>query len=319
MNYYIIIKEILGRRIEYTKVYWSTRVSDGMSKVLVTGSSGFIGRNVVRFLSKCEHQVIKFDLKDGKNICNVEDLDDALINNMEGIDCVVNLAARVSVSDSIINPDETYKVNINGTKNVIEFCKSNDIRLIHASSAAFYGSCEQMPLKEQQAGDLQSPYAASKWQNELDIREASRDGLEAVCLRFFNVYGIGQQVSGGYPAVIPQWKYCIENKKQAFIFGNGLQTRDFIHIDDICELIAILISIDWKNVKHHAYNVATGMSTDLIELWNLMSNKNASLDFKPPREGDIQNSVADISQASIDFNWRPKINLANGISALMEE
>jgi len=72
-------------------------------------------------------------------------------------------------------------------------------------------------------------------------------------------------------------------------------------------------------VKHHVYNVATGKSTDLIELWNLMSNKDTSLDFKPLREGDIQNSVADISQASIDFNWHPKINLANGISALMEE
>ena len=319
MNSYINIKEILDRKVECAKVYWTTRVSDAMSKVLVTGSSGFIGRNVVRFLSKYGHQVMKFDLQCGKNICKVEDLNGVLINNIGNIDCVINLAARVSVSDSIINPDKTHEVNIDGTKNVIEFCKSNDIRLIHASSAAVYGSCEQMPLKEQQAGDLQSPYAASKWQNELDIREASRDGLEAVCLRFFNVYGIGQQVSGGYPAVIPQWKYCIENKKQAVIFGNGLQTRDFIHINDICELIAILISIDWKNVKHHAYNVATGMSTDLIELWNLMSNKNAPLDFKPPREGDIQNSVADISQASIDFNWNPKINLADGISALMEE
>jgi nucleoside-diphosphate-sugar epimerase len=242
---------------------------------------------------------------------------------------VVHLAAQVSVPLSVENPEETMEINVQGTQNVIDSCLENEVaRLVVASSAAVYGEAETLPLKEEAAGDLLSPYAESKWANEQQIIEARSNGLQASCLRFFNVYGAGQRPDGAYAAVIPKFADMMAQGNPPRINGDGGQTRDFVHVDDVCNAIITLIQGDWKAESHHVYNVATETKISLLELVSVINNSLAKkvpeyVPLKPlhgeDRAGDIRHSMASIGRIKEVLNWQPSVDFQDGIDDLIAE
>ena len=302
-----------------------------MNTILVTGGSGFIGSNVIDKL-KQKFKIINLDINSSKND-GVEQIigdirDKQLVEQaVEKCDAIIHLAAQVSVPLSVELPQKTLEINVQGTQNIIDAAEKFDIkRLIMASSAAVYGQVEDLPLKEKSAGQCLSPYAQSKWDNEAQIKLARENGMEAVALRFFNVYGVGQSTDGAYAAVIPKFIEMMTSGQKPTILGDGLQSRDFVHVQDVVRVIETLIECDWKVVQTHAYNVASQSKTsilDLIDLINkMMKEKSPSFEiikpnFEPSRAGDIMHSYADISEISKALDWSPSVELSQGLEELV--
>ena len=302
-----------------------------MDRVLVTGGSGFIGSNVIEELMK-SFKVVNLDLKPSKN-SEIEQMigdirDKELVEKaVENCDIVIHLAAQVSVPLSIDYPQKTFDINIQGTQNIIDAAHKFGIkRLIIASSAAVYGEVSDLPLKEESAGQCLSPYAQSKWENETQIMLAREKGLEAVALRFFNVYGPGQSKDGTYAAVIPKFVEMLTTGKQPIVHGDGLQSRDFIHVKDLVRAIESLLEWNWKLVDDHTYNLASQSQTTILELIELINSSIVKItpnfniaepNFEQSRKGDIIHSYADISKISNTLNWDPSIEISQGIEELV--
>jgi nucleoside-diphosphate-sugar epimerase len=245
----------------------------------------------------------------------------------ENCTAIVHLAAQVSVPLSVEKPEETDEINVQGTDNVIQSCLDNDVqRLVVASSAAVYGNADALPLKEQDAGQILSPYAESKWINEQQILDARNNGLKATALRFFNVYGVGQRPEGAYAAVVPKFVDMMVNKQAPKINGDGLHTRDFVHVDDVCNAILSLINGEWKAQNYHVYNVATQTSVTLLDLISIINNSLTAevSNFTPlipthgpERVGDIRHSMASIARITETIQWSPKVEFEHGITELV--
>ena len=313
-----------------------------MAKVLVTGGAGFIGSTVVRKCLDSGHEVVvidNFSTGSKNEIENLESLgvkaiigdirdSESVANAMQGCDAVVHLAAQSSVPYSIQNPQENNSINIEGTQLILNHCNQFNVKkIIIASSAAVYGREDRLPLKEENAGDLLSPYAESKWENEQQIIASRLNGHNAVALRFFNVYGPGQKTDGGYAAVIPKFIDMMVNGKAPTINGDGLHTRDFVHVNDVSKLILSIIENEWSAVDNHAYNVATGIKTSLLDLVasikkglesNSINTDNLSPIFGEERKGDIRHSIADVHKISQDYDWKAVITFEQGIISLVE-
>ena len=314
-----------------------------MSQLLITGGAGFIGSNFaktsinrgwkVRILDKLSTglQSIADELElNGAEIIIGDIRDELLLDKaIEGCDAVVHLAAQVSVPLSVSNPEETMSINVGGTSKVIAACLKHGVkRLVIASSAAVYGEAENLPLKEEDAGHILSPYAQSKWENETQIIDARKKGLQSTALRFFNVYGVGQRPDGAYAAVIPKFADMMAQGIVPQINGDGLQTRDFVHVHDVCEAIYSLIEGDWKADKFHVYNVATQSKITLLELVEAINTSLSSFlpDYihispthGPERVGDIRHSMASIERIQNTLDWRPKVGFEEGIKGLVQE
>lgn len=302
-----------------------------MDRVLVTGGSGFIGSNVIEELMK-SFKVVNLDLKPSKN-SEIEQMigdirDKELVEKaVENCDIVIHLAAQVSVPLSIDYPQKTLEINVQGTQNIIDAAHKFGIkRLIIASSAAVYGEVSDLPLKEESAGQCLSPYAQSKWENETQIMLAREKGLEAIALRFFNVYGPGQSKDGTYAAVIPKFVEMLTTGKQPIVHGDGLQSRDFIHVKDLVRAIESLLECNWKLVDDHTYNLASQSQTTILELIELINSSIVKItpnfniaepNFEQSRKGDIIHSYADISKISNTLNWGPSIEISQGIEELV--
>lgn len=302
-----------------------------MDRVLVTGGSGFIGSNVIEELMK-SFKVVNLDLKPSKN-SEIEQMigdirDKELVEKaVENCDIIIHLAAQVSVPLSIDYPQKTFDINVQGTQNIIDAAHKFGIkRLIIASSAAVYGEVSDLPLKEESAGQCLSPYAQSKWENETQIMLAREKGLEAVALRFFNVYGPGQSTDGAYAAVIPKFVEMLTTGKQPIVHGDGLQSRDFIHVKDLVRAIESLLECNWKLVDDHTYNLASQSQTTILELIELINSSIVKItpnfniaepNFEQSRKGDIIHSYADISKISNTLNWDPSIEISQGIEELV--
>ncbi len=313
-----------------------------MAKVLVTGGAGFIGSTVVRKCLDSGHEVVVIDNFSSGSKNEIENLEslgvkaiigdirdsESVANAMQGCDAVVHLAAQSSVPYSIQNPQENNSINIEGTQLILNHCNQFNVKkIIIASSAAVYGREDRLPLKEENAGDLLSPYAESKWENEQQIIASRLNGHNAVALRFFNVYGPGQKTDGGYAAVIPKFIDMMVNGKAPTINGDGLHTRDFVHVNDVSKLILSIIENEWSAVDNHAYNVATGIKTSLLDLVtsikkglerNSINTNNLSPIFGEEREGDIKHSIADVHKISQDYDWEAMITFEQGIISLVE-
>tara|TARA_B100001778_G_scaffold323805_1_gene317482 strand:+ start:182 stop:1111 length:930 start_codon:yes stop_codon:yes gene_type:complete len=303
-----------------------------MDKILVTGGSGFIGSNVIEELSK-SYKVTNFDLKTSKNT-EVEQIigdirDKELVQQaVEKCDAIIHLAAQVSVPLSIDYPQKTLEINVQGTQNIIDAAHKFGIkRLIMASSAAVYGEASDLPLKEESAGQCLSPYAQSKWENESQILLARDNGLEAVALRFFNVYGPGQSTDGAYAAVIPKFVEMLSNGKQPIVYGDGLQSRDFVHVKDLVRAIENLLLCDWNLVDGHAYNLASQLQTTILDIIGLINTSIENINpefntlgpnFEQPRKGDIKHSFADISKITNILDWTPSVKLSQGLEELVK-
>lgn len=302
-----------------------------MLKILVTGGMGFIGKHLVRSLLKNENTVTIFDnfsnsdkksnllfMKSGVKIVDgditkLNDISDAVKDQQ----IVIHLAAKISVEESIKNPSETFRINVDGTKNVLLSCKKNNVKkIIVASSAAVYGeSIKNLKLTEKSKMNPISPYGESKIKMEKEVKKfATKNGINYIILRFFNIYGIGQ--SDEYAGVITKFLERIRNNEDLKIFGDGRQTRDFVAIQDVINAIHNAISYN----KNELFNIASGKAItikELAELMILLSEKKLDINYLPPKKGDIRYSEADISLANKNLGYISKIELKDGIKKLL--
>lgn len=314
-----------------------------MGKILITGGAGFIGSTLAKIAHNAGWEVRILDnlstglertaeeLKSLGVEVFIGDIRDKelLERTMMKCEAVVHLAAQVSVPVSISNPKETMSVNVDGTAMVLSACLSHSVkRMVMASSAAVYGEAETLPLREEEAGGVLSPYAESKYINEDQILDARGRGLKATALRFFNVYGAGQRPDGAYAAVIPKFADMMVQGKAPHLNGDGMHTRDFVHVHDVCAAILTLIEGDWKAEEFHVYNVATQTKITLLDLvdainQSLKHSKEGHQELAPThgpeRIGDIRHSMADISRIRSTLNWKPKVQFQSGIEGLVRE
>jgi len=300
----------------------------------VTGGAGFIGRYCVKSFLEKNYEVTIFDnfsnssedmvsdlLNDGANLIKGDiTIQDQVSNAISGYDVVIHLAAKNSVEESIKFPEQTFNANVDGTKNILESCVKHNIKnLIAASSAAVYGETQNLPISENNKTSPFSPYGESKLKMEELIQSFSKKhNLNSIILRIFNVYGKGQ--SDEYAGVITKFLDRISKNEPLEIFGDGLQTRDFVSINDVVDVMNLAISnIEGKHGD--VFNIASGKSISVNELAKLMlsiSEKDLEINYYPQKKGEIRFSQADISLAKKKLGFFPKIELKEGIKNLIK-
>jgi UDP-glucose 4-epimerase len=305
-----------------------------MKNVLVTGGAGFIGSNLVPLLIQKGYHVTVFDnLTTGKlenlsksqgettfrfvkgDIRNPQDLNNALL----GIDAVVHLAALIDVTASVQNPELNNAVNVAGTLNVLQQSTKQGVKkLVFASSTAVYGDVKTLPVTETTSLHPLSPYAASKAAGEAYCQAFHRCyGIGAVSLRFFNVYGPKNENSP-YSGVITKFLRKAKDGKALTVEGDGEQTRDFIHVSDIAQALAL--ALEAKDVGGEVFNVCTGQPTsinDLVGALSVVTQRELDVVHGPPRIGDIRFSYGDASKASIQLGFNAKVTLQEGLANLV--
>jgi UDP-glucose 4-epimerase len=306
------------------------------SRVLVTGGTGFIGSHLVDRLLKEGVEVIVLDNLQGgrlenisqhlrkKKLCFVQgDIRNyRLVRNLaKGVDAILHQAARVSVPESIADPVLTDDVNVNGTLNLLKASVESDVkRFVYASSCAVYGDAEVVPINEDCVPRPTSPYGFSKLEAENYVRvfhEVFR--LETVCLRYFNVYGL-RQINSSYSGVITQFVNQLAKNLPLVIFGDGGQSRDFVHVQDVVE--ANMLALKVKGVEGETFNIATGIGTTINQLANMLleiTNKSCmKVVYSKPRKGDVKHSVGDISKAKEKLHYSVKFSLKEGLKEIVE-
>ncbi|MGY5141277.1 MAG: NAD-dependent epimerase/dehydratase family protein [Candidatus Nitrosopumilus sp. Bin_571-38] len=305
-------------------------------RILVTGGAGFIGKHLVSFLLKKDFTVTIFDNFSNSTKQLISPLIQAGAKMIEGDivnhldiqnavkehDVVIHLAAKISVSESIKNPAETFRVNVDGTKNVLTACTENHVKkFIALSSAAVYGDNNNANkiFKENDEVHPISPYGQSKLDMENEIIDMSKKyNLNSMVLRLFNVYGKGQ--TNEYAGVISKFANCIKKNTQLIIFGDGNQTRDFVTVEDVINLISEQITSKFENT-FNLFNIGSGQSTKIIDLANLMikiSDKKNKIIFEDAKEGDIVFSKASIEKAKQYLGYKLNISLNQGIGNFLE-
>ena len=304
-------------------------------KIFITGGAGFIGYWLSSKLIEDGHNVTIFDNLSNNSKKNFSTLEkngltfikgdiknfSLLKKSLIGIDCVVHLAAQIDVQRSIINPDETYEINVHGTENLLDACLENDIdKLVVASSAAVYGDPIEIPLNEKSQLNPLSPYGKSKMLMEQKIADFSlKNNIHSICLRFFNIYGKDQTIA--YAGVISKFLQNIKQNEPLSIFGSGDQTRDFIAVEDVVSaIICVILNIDKKFWQ--IYNVGTGNSISINQLAKTMldiSKKNLPINHHKIKSRDILQSQTSVDLIKKELNFIPQINLKNGLESLMKD
>ena len=307
-----------------------------ISKALVTGGAGFIGSHIVdELLSKGIETYVIDDLSTGllENLRNnernnllhvivddVRKIEDALPDAAD-IDVVFHEAAIASVLRSVKEPSIVHDVNVNATLDLMNFCVKKGIkRFVFASTAAVYGTLKNARASEGLVCRPISPYGASKLsvENYLGAYHASY-GLETVALRYFNVYG-PRQIMNDYSGVITIFINKLLQKKIPLVHGDGLQTRDFVHVKDIVQ--ANIIAMESKNAVGQVFNVATGNSITILSLLETLKSitdtEYIKPMFGPSREGDIRFGLASIDKISDSLGFAPKIVADQGLVGVVE-
>ena len=295
-------------------------------KVLVTGGAGFLGRSVVKLLLK-DNMVRIFDLSDTEeDICSLtgdgagfvsgDVLDyNTLEESCRGFDAVIHLAARTGVIESTETPEDTIRVNVEGTVNVLRSCAQNNIkRVVLASSAAVYGMHQGVPVSEDSVAEPSSPYGQSKLEAERQVRLFSEKfGICGVCLRLFNVYGRGQRRQNA--GVIPRFIEDISRGRQIVIHGDGAQTRDFVAVSDAAAAFGLALGAE----KPATYNIASGRATSINELVQMLAGifgRKVSPRYEWENKAEIRHSAADIALAQRELGFEPRVGLAEGLGDL---
>ena len=301
-------------------------------KFLVTGGAGFIGRHLVAKLLHDEHNITIFDnfsssskndishlLENGADLVTGDILDyGLLLKSMANHDFVIHLAAQTSVSQSIADPKTTIDIIVDGTVNVLKSCvKTNVKNLIFSSSGAVYGNSLDAIISENSQLSPLSSYGASKLVAEYNLQTFSKlFGLNCISLRLFNVYGNGQSSEAG---VIRKFLKNISKELPLEIFGDGTQTRDFVHISDVTQ--AFYRAIKNIEAKHgDVYNIGSGVATSINELASLLissKGKDLPIIHKTAIQGEIKDSKADISLAENDIGYSPEVSLRDGLAGLV--
>lgn len=297
----------------------------------MTGGAGFIGSNIVQLLLEKNHQVVVLDnLSSGyrSNLAPFPDIlfiqgdirdQDALASAVEGVDVVFHLAASVGNKRSIDHPIEDAEINVIGTLRLLEAMRRAGIpKIVNTSSAGIFGELKTLPIAENHPIDPDSPYGVSKLAAEKDALAYSKlYGIEVVSLRYFNVYGVNQRFDA-YGNVIPIFAHRMLHGETVTVFGDGEQTRDFVNVRDVAS--ANYCAAITKGVGG-VYNIASGTSISingLIELMQDVSGIQPTVDYGPPRAGDVRHSLADISAARAAFGYQPTVELRAGLDEYMK-
>ena len=308
-------------------------------KILVTGGAGFIGSNLCEVLLEKENKVVCLDnFSTGKRkniqVCllnpnftliegDIRELEDCH-KACNGVEFVLHQAALGSVPRSITDPITTNDVNISGFLNMLVASRDAGIkRFVYAASSSTYGDSEALPKVEDIIGKPLSPYAITKYVNELYADIFFRTyGLDTIGLRYFNVFGRKQDPDGAYAAVIPKFVKQLVNYESPVINGDGTFSRDFTYIDNVLQMNLLAISTSNQKALNTVYNVAFGKRATLNELVeNLKLNlsvfdkkiANINIEYGPERIGDIPHSLASIEKAKKLLDYNPTYSLKNGL------
>ncbi len=300
-------------------------------KALVTGGAGFIGSNIIRLLVAKGHDVVVLDdlstgreenLKPFPNITlvkgDVRNLE-SVKKAMTGCDTVFHLAANISNVKSIELPRFDAEVNILGTLNVIESMKSCSVKtIIYSSSAGIFGEPHSQPMGEDHPCNPVSPYGVGKWAAEKQVLCLGKiHQFRAVCLRYFNVYGINQRYDA-YGNVIPIFVTRILKGEPISIYGDGEQTRDFVHVSDLA--VANLKAAEETHVQG-TFNLGFGKAVTINKLVQILKEimpEKITPITEAPRPGDVKHSLADTSRANKVFGYQPQTNLKEGLKSYIE-
>lgn len=314
------------------------------SKILITGGAGFIGSNL------CEHFVSK-----GFDVVCLDNFATGFRHNLEGFinspnfqliegdirdintcklavkncDYVLHQAALGSVPRSINDPITTNEVNINGFLNMLVASRDEKVkRFIYAASSSTYGDSKSLPKVEDIIGMPQSPYAITKYVNELYAQNFSKlYEMETIGLRYFNVFGKRQDPKGAYAAVIPKFVIQLVNQESPVINGNVEFSRDFTHVDNVVLMNSLAIKTSNPEALNTVFNTAFGERTTLFELVGLLKYELSQFDPKinnietiigPSRIGDIPHSIASIDKAKLLLGYNPKTSLKKGINKTIQ-
>ncbi|MDO8704859.1 MAG: NAD-dependent epimerase/dehydratase family protein, partial [Sulfuricaulis sp.] len=297
------------------------------------GGAGFIGSHLTDRLLDAGLKVrVLDDLSTGKrknlpansSLEFIEgDIRDAQTVNrcVEGVAAVVHLAAVASVQASIDQPMETHRTNFDGTLNLLEAARVHGVkRLLYASSAAIYGDAATVPVSEATVPSPLSPYAVDKLSGEYYLRYYfTQFGLATTAFRFFNIYGPRQDPASPYSGVISIFVDRMRRNQPVTVFGDGSQTRDFVYVADLAELLAR--AVHGSEGVGGVFNVGTGARHSLLQLLShleKLSGKRIEKHYEPPRLGDIQHSCADVSRLKRIFGSVPATPFDAGLKKLLE-
>ncbi|MDP6903536.1 MAG: SDR family oxidoreductase [Verrucomicrobiota bacterium] len=311
-------------------------------KWLVTGVAGFIGSHIVEKLLQLNQKVVGLDNFSTGKRANLEDLQGSLNAKQRrafrfiegditsetdckkacrGVDYVLHQAALGSVPRSFADPLSTHLANTTGFLQILLAAQKAKVkRVVYASSSSVYGDEKTLPKKEEKTGALLSPYAVSKMVDEMYAHVFGIGyGQEIVGLRYFNVFGPRQDPEGPYAAVIPQWMIGLLKGKPTTVNGDGKTTRDFCYVANVIQ--ANLLAATSKAAAGNVYNIANGKRTSLNnlhrQLRTLTGNKTKP-EYRPFREGDVKHSLADISEAKQDLDFRPTHAIEEGLEFTVE-
>jgi UDP-N-acetylglucosamine 4-epimerase len=309
------------------------------SRVLVTGGAGFIGSNLVEALLQYDNGVICLDnfstgkhkniepFKQNKRFTLIEGDIRSLADckrAVDGVDYILHQAALGSVPRSIADPITTNEVNIGGFLNMLVAARDAKIkRFVYAASSSTYGDHPALPKMENVIGNPLSPYAVTKYVNELYAKVfSSLYGIETIGLRYFNVFGRRQDPDGAYSAVIPRFIKSLMIGESPLIHGDGLQSRDFTYVDNVVQANQLAALTDNSEAFNTVYNVAFGENTTLLELFSQLVSNLSQFDariskiepmFGPERPGDVRHSLASINKARRLLGYEPVFSFGQGL------
>ena len=305
-------------------------------RILVTGGAGFIGSNLVEALLKDERVSLvkvldnfatgslsninefsgnaKFEFIEG-DIRNYQ----TCLTATSGIDFISHQAALGSVPRSINDPLTSNEVNVTGTLHVFNAAKENNCkRIVYAASSSTYGDHPGLPKVEDIIGNPLSPYAVTKYVNELYARVyGSLYNMEIIGLRYFNIFGPKQNPNGPYAAVIPLFAEALLKNSAPTINGDGSHSRDFTYVDNAVQANILAMFTTNNEAVNQVYNIACGQQTSLLELFNGLKNQAATLlepIHGPERRGDVKHSLADISKAKKYLGYNPAVTVQEGLA-----
>ncbi|HHN47680.1 MAG TPA: SDR family oxidoreductase [Bacteroidales bacterium] len=313
-------------------------------RVLVTGGAGFIGSNLCEDLLKHDNQIICLDNFATGHRTNIEDffrnknfrLIEADIRNLadcrqacDGVDIVLHQAALGSVPRSINDPLNTNSVNIDGFLNMLLAARDARVkRFVYAASSSTYGDSAELPKIEENIGKPLSPYAVTKYVNELYAHVFGINyGMEIIGLRYFNVFGRRQDPEGPYAAAIPKFTMLMMAHKQPVINGDGTYSRDFTYIDNIIRMNHLAATCTNEEALGQVFNTAAGERNDLNQLFGYLREYLSEYDpdiakiepvYGPFRKGDIPHSLASIEKARHLLGYEPTFNLQQGLKIAVE-
>jgi UDP-glucose 4-epimerase len=303
-----------------------------MAKILITGVAGFIGSSLARELCSAgsSHEVVGIDDLSTGNLENIAGLtqleleqgnlqDRALIDRLcRGVDTIFHEAAVASVPKSVLDPITSHKANVDGTLTLLLAAREAGVRrIVYAASSSAYGDSPTLPKQESMPTAPISPYAVQKLAAEHYMQSFHHVyGMETVCLRYFNVFGPHQAADSPYSGVLAKFITSMLEGKTPTIFGDGSQSRDFTYIDNVVQANMLAAQAPAEKVAGKVYNVACGERESLLETYRLIAElvgfKEPPI-FGPPRTGDVQHSLADITRARVDLGYQPTVGFQDGL------